>query len=141
MHNVRKITGALTVKSTFDFLTHLHKLATFLNDISSQRGEMQSVRNTTKREISTPNVSGGSVIDSPLHKKFNRWQTLITVLFMETKSNSDSHRLYTLKTKQTNIKTRQTWTQQTTIMILGIESTKMIIMWPTEEGWLLSFNP
>lgn len=72
MHNVRKITGALTVKSTFDFLTHLHKLATFLNDISSQQGEMQSVRNTTKREISTPNVSGGSVIDSPLHKKFNR---------------------------------------------------------------------
>lgn len=72
MHNVRKITGALTVKSTFDFLTHLHKLAMFLNDISSQRGEMQSVRNTTKREISTLNVSGGSVIDSPLHKKFNR---------------------------------------------------------------------
>lgn len=73
MHSVRKITGALTVKSTFDFLTHhLHKLATFLNDISSQRGEMQSVRNTTKREISTPNVSGGSVIDSPLHKEFNR---------------------------------------------------------------------
>lgn len=53
MHNVRKITGALTVKSTFDFLTHLHKLATFLNDISSQRGEMQSVRNTTKRNIYT----------------------------------------------------------------------------------------
>lgn len=123
--NVKRVNRVKTI--SFVFLTyHLYKDARFQRNIDSQWGN--AIHKTRGREgESALNMSG--IIDSQLHNKFNRLQTLITLLFMDTVSNSsESHIMYTMcLNKLTNV-------QHPKITIVVMGSTKMIILHPTGEG-------